>query len=196
MVVMPARVELDELYRLSTDEYHRLVEAGAFDEFPACELIDGLLVRKEMKTREHEDAIQFLLEWLMFGVDRAGFAVRVGAALTLASSEPEPDLMVVSRTAPRPYHPATAALAIEVSVSSLRRDLRRKAELYAEAAIGEYWVYDVGGRRVVVHRIPRDGGYAEVVELRAGSRIVGAPAGLPELAVDDLLRATGGVAGT
>jgi Uma2 family endonuclease len=102
---MSAQVELDELYRLSTDDYHRLIESGAFDEFPPCELIDGLLVRKDMKTREHEDAVAWLLEWLMFGVDRSRFQVRVGAALTLDGSEPEPDLMVIHRDAPRPYHP-------------------------------------------------------------------------------------------
>ena len=39
---MPApQVELDELYRMSTDEYHRLIDAGAFEDFPPCELIDG-----------------------------------------------------------------------------------------------------------------------------------------------------------
>jgi Uma2 family endonuclease len=188
---MSAQVELDELYRLSTDDYHRLIESGAFDEFPSCELIDGLLVRKDMKSPEHENAIAWLLRWVMFGVDPDHFEVRVGAALTLDGSEPEPDLMVISRTAPRPYHPSTATLAVEVSVSSLRRDLNRKAALYAQAGVEEYWVFDVGGRRVVVHRTPRAGTYSDVSELRAGGRITGAPAGLGELVVDELLRATG-----
>ncbi|MEY2513818.1 MAG: hypothetical protein QOJ89_1176, partial [bacterium] len=177
--------------RLSTDDYHRLIESSAFDEFPPCELIDGLLVRKDVKSPAHENAVAWLLEWLMFGVDRSRFQVRVGAALTLDGSEPEPDLMVIDRDAPRPYHPATATLAVEVSVSSLRRDLNRKAALYAQAGVREYWVFDVGGRRVVVHRSPRAGTYTDVSELRAGGRISGAPAGLGELAVDELLRATG-----
>ena len=69
----------------------------------------------------------------MLAVDRARYQVRVGSSLTLAESEPEPDLTVIEREAQRPYHPATAALAIEVSWSSLRRDLNRKAALYAEA---------------------------------------------------------------
>jgi len=188
---MSAQVELDELYRLSTDDYHRLIESGAFDEFPPCELIDGLLVRKDMKTREHENSIAWLLQWLMFGVDQDRFEVRVGAALTLDGSEPEPDLMVIDRDVPRPYHPASATLAVEVSVTSLRRDLNRKAALYAQAGVEQYWVFDVGGRRVVVHRSPRNGSYTDVVQLQAGGRITGAPAGLGELAVDELLRATG-----
>ena len=188
---MPApQVELDELYRMSIDQYHRLAEAGLAEDFPHCELIDGVLVRKDMKTAEHENAIAWLNEWLMLGVDRARFQVRVGSSLTLAESEPEPDLMVIARDASRPYHPGTAALAIEVSWSSLRRDLRRKAELYAEAGIDEYWVFDLHGRRVVVHRKPMTGRYGEIRDVRAGDRIVGVQAGLPDLAVDELLAAT------
>jgi Uma2 family endonuclease len=183
------QVELEELYRMSTEEYHRLIEAGAFDDFPPCELIDGVLVRKDMKAREHENAITWLNEWLMFGVDRTRFQVRVASSLTLAESEPEPDLSVIARDAPRPYHPSTAALAIEVSWSSLRRDLNRRATLYAEAGVDEYWVFDVHGRRLVMHRTPRDGGYADVREVHEGERIADTPAGLPELAVYELLAA-------
>ncbi len=189
---MSAHVELDELYRMSTDDYHRLIESGAFDEFPNCELIDGLLVLKDMKSPEHENAIAWLLQWAMLGADLEAFQVRASAALTLTGSEPEPDLMVIARDTPRPYHPGSAVLAVEVSISSLRRDLKRKAELYAEAGVGEYWVFDVAARRVVVHRAPHDGHYAKVLELRAGGRLADPPAGLPELCVDELLRATYG----
>ena len=187
---MSAQIALDELYRISTDDYHRLIESGAFEDFPSCELIDGLLVRKDMKSPEHENAIAWLARWLMFGVDQERFEVRIGAALTLEHSEPEPDLMVIARGAPRPYHPATAALAIEVSASSLRRDLGRKAAIYAQAGVSEYWVFDVGARRLVAHRSPADEGYAERVELHAGERVARPPAGLPEFVVDELLRAT------
>jgi Uma2 family endonuclease len=184
------QVELDELYRMSTEEYHRLIEAGAFEDLPSCELIDGVLVRKDMKSPEHENAIAWLMQWLMFAVDQALLQVRVGCSLTLAGSEPEPDLMVIARDAPRPYHPATAALAIEVSWSSLRRDLKRKAALYADAGVDEYRVFDVKARRLVAHRAPQGAGYGDVRELRGGERITGAPAGLPELVVDELLAAT------
>jgi Uma2 family endonuclease len=186
------QVELDELYRMSTDDYHRLIEAGAFEDFPNCELIDGVLVRKDMRSPEHENAVAWLNEWLMFGIDRVQFQVRVGSSLTLSGSEPEPDLTLIPRAAPRPYHPSTAALAIEVSWSALRRDLRRKAELYAEAGVQEYWVFDVKARRVVVHRAPRGGRYGDIREVHAGARIAGAPAGLSELVVDELLAATFG----
>jgi len=184
------QVELDELYRMSIDQYHRLSEAGLGEYFPHCELIDGVLVRKDMKTAEHENAIAWLMEWLVLAVDRARYQVRVGSSLTLAESEPEPDLTVIERNAARPYHPATAALAIEVSWSSLRRDLNRKAALYAEAGVAEYWVFDIHARRIVVHRAPGAGAYGDVRDVRSGDRIVGVQAGLPELDVQELFAAT------
>ena len=128
-----------------------------------------------MKSREHEDAVAWLLEWLMFGVDQSRFQVRVGAALTLDGSEPEPDLMVIAATRRGRITPSTAALAIEVSVASLRRDLNRKAALYAQAGVDEYWVFDVGGRRVVVHRIAARG------QLRRTCASCGRAAGSPAL---------------
>ena len=184
------QVELDELYRMSTDQYHRLAEAGLDDDFPQCELIDGVLVRKDVKSAEHENAITWFNEWLMFGIDRTRFQVRVGSPLTLAESEPEPDLTVIACDAQRPYHAATAALAIEVSWSSLRRDLNRKAALYAEAGVAEYWVFDLHARRIVVHRSPTAARYDDVREVRQEDRVTGVQAGLPDLDVDELFAAT------
>jgi len=45
IIASMSTVDADELHRLSTDEYHRLIEAGAFEDFPRIELIDGLLLR-------------------------------------------------------------------------------------------------------------------------------------------------------
>lgn len=182
-------LDIDQVHRLSTDEYHRLIEAGGFDEDARVELIDGLLANMSPKTREHENALAWLADWLTDSVDRRRYQVRIGSPLTLAGSEPEPDLIVVPHDAPRPYHPATATLVIEVSVSSLRRDLVRKPSLYAAAGVDEYWVLDLDGRRVVIHRDPQHDGYADVAEVHAGSEL--APAGLDvdAVALDELLRA-------
>ena len=52
---------------------------------------------------------------------------------------------------------------LEVSDSSLAFDLTTKAALYARAGIPEYWVLDVAGRRLIVHRQPANGKYGSVV---------------------------------
>ena len=63
-----------------------------------------------------------------------------------------PDLMVVAQRA-RDRHPATAALVVEVSITTLRHDTA-KARRYARAGVGEYWLVDVVRRSVTVHEAP------------------------------------------
>lgn len=185
---MSTELDLEQLHRLSPDDYHRIVEAGVFED-ARIELIDGLLATMSPRTREHGNAVEWLTRWLVRAVNHDRFSVRVQSGLTLARSEPEPDLAVIPNAAPRPYHPATAALVIEVSMSSLRRDLVQKPSIYAGAGVEEYWVVDLEGRRVVVYRDPRPGGYAEAVEVRAGGRVTPASVSVGSVAVEELLAA-------
>lgn len=182
-------LNVGQVHRFSTDEYHRLIEAGGFDEDARVELIDGLLADMSPKTREHENAIAWLARRLMVAIDPDRYELRVGGPLTLEGSEPEPDLTIIPHDAPRPYHPATAALVVEVSVSSLRDDLARKPSLYAAAGVDEYWVIDLDGSRAVIHRAPRGDGYAEVAEVHGGGELVAAALDVGAVALDDLLRA-------
>lgn len=184
-------IDISEVHRFSLDEYHQLIESGGFDDRTRVELIDGLIVEMSPKSPQHENVLAWLAERFWDAVDQARYQVRVAAALTLERSEPEPDLIVIDRDAPRPYHPATATLVIEVSVSSLRRDLIRKQELYARAQVPEYWVADVDGRRVVVHRQPREGAYEQVSEARAGDTLRSQALPAVELSVDELFAAAG-----
>lgn len=184
-----AEIELESLYRYSLEDYHRLIESGGFDEDTRVELIEGLLVEMRPKSPAHENALEWLTEWLVMGVDRDRYAVRVQSAVTLDASEPEPDVAVVPRDVARPYHPATAALIIEVAVSSLRHDLRVKPPLYARAGIPDYWVLDLDGRRVVAHTQPGADGYGVVTVVPAGEPVMPTTPGLPTLEVDAVLAA-------
>jgi Uma2 family endonuclease len=177
-----------QVHRFTLDEYHRLAEAGG-GEGLRVELIEGLIVDLGVKTREHENAIGWLAEWLLLAVDRKRFEVRVCGALTLERSEPEPDLMAIDRDAPRPYHPSTATLVIEVAVSSHDRDLRQKPIVYARAGIEEYWVIDLDARRAIVHRRPVGDRYEQVLTVAADSSIEAVALALPALALAELLAA-------
>ena len=90
---------------------------------------------------------------------------------------------------PRPYYPATAALVIEVSRSSLRRDVLTKPAIYASAGVNEYWVIDMDGGSVLVHRDPSSGGYRSAVELGRGDVIDGSVVGIGEIPVADVVSA-------
>lgn len=190
---MSAAPDLAHLHRLSLDEYHRLIDSGGLSEDTRVELIDGLLVDMSPKSPEHERLVEWVAAWLFAHVDLERFRVRPGGPLTLtaAGSEPEPDFAVVPRGVEEPYHPATAALVVEIAVSSRRLDLGRKAALYAQAGVGEYWVIDVERGRVVAHRDPHGDGWAHVQALGAGAQLRSAALALPELDVAELLRAAG-----
>jgi Uma2 family endonuclease len=180
---------LAQLHRFSLEEYHRLIESGGFDEDMRVELIEGVIADMSPRTREHDNAIRWLSRWLMFALDPERYEIGVQTALTLGRSEPEPDLTVVPADAPRPYHPGTAALVIEVAVSSQDRDLRQKPLIYADAGVPEYWVVDVDASRIVVHRNPRDAGYGTVVEVPATGTIQAQALDLPPLSAAELFKA-------
>lgn len=176
---------VEALHRISPDEYRRLIASGVFDEDARIELIDGLLVDMSPKTRAHENAIAWLNRHLVLNVDPERYEVRVAAPLTIGTSEPEPDLAVIPRTAPRPHHPATAALVVEVVVSSSTRDLIDKPPIYARAEIPTYWAVDLGARRAVAHSALQGGRYSKLDVVRADGELHEAELGLrislPEL---------------
>jgi Uma2 family endonuclease len=109
-------------------------------------------------------------EWL---AQTFGFRlVNQEAAIDVAPEDnptnaPQPDLIVLTREAthfrsanPRPED---LRLVVEIADSSLNFDLTTKAALYARAGIAEYWVLDVAGRRLLVHREAKAGGYASII---------------------------------
>ncbi len=66
--------------------------------------------------------------------------------------------------------PATAQLVVEVAESSHARD-RDKARAYAAADVPEYWIVDLPGRTVHVHRHPLAGAYQEHEAFADGDEI-------------------------
>jgi Uma2 family endonuclease len=80
-----------------------------------------------------------------------GYSVWKEDPLTLADSEPEPDITVTPghEGSFRAAHPATAELAVEVSAFSPALD-RENASLYAEAGVKKYWIVLAQQRQVEV----------------------------------------------
>ena len=84
------------------------------------------------------------------------------------TNRPEPDLIVLReierRTGAKYPPPEDILLGIEVADSTPGTDRSIKADLYARAGIPDYWVLDVNGRRMIVHREPLNGKYASIVQ--------------------------------
>ncbi len=183
----PPLVELSDLHRITSEEYHRLIELGAFEEWPRVELIEGLLCDMSARGRWHELVVEHLIWRLAKSLDDERYRLRAVAALSLGRSEPEPDLAVVRRETAEPYHPGSAALVIEVAASSHRRDLLIKPRIYARAGVEEYWVVDVKNGLVIVHRDPSPNGYGSRVELDRGGVLDGSVVDIGELPVAEIL---------
>jgi hypothetical protein len=120
-------------------EYDRLVELGVFQSGERLELVDGLLVVREIQSPGHATAIQRVEDALgrAFG---EGSNVRTQLPIALDDdSEPEPDVAVVPGHY-RDYaeaHPSRPARLVEVAQSSLSLDRAEKASLYARAGVPE-----------------------------------------------------------
>ena len=142
--------------RFSVDQYPRMIASGAFTEDDRLELIEGWVVQQMAKGPGHEYAVGQGEELLRARVP-AGWHVRNQAPITLASSEPEPDLTVVrgDRGGYRQRHPVASevALVVEVSDTSLDTD-RIKGKTYGSAGIAEYWIINLVDRRIEVYARP------------------------------------------
>jgi Uma2 family endonuclease len=156
--------------RWTRAECERAEAAGVFDQ-QHLELIEGELIDKRMsKNRPHVDAAAMLIGWLIqvFG---ARF-VNAEAPIDVApednpTNQPVPDLIVLKGefTGFRggTPQPRDLDLVVEIADTSLPFDLTVKSALFARAGISEYWVLDVTGRRLLVHRSPDDGQYRSVI---------------------------------
>ncbi len=150
--------------------YHQAGDLGKQGE--DVELLEGILVIKMSKSPMHESLVWFLFQVL----ERCfppGMWVLKEAPLTFLRSEPEPDLAVVrgSRQDLRSGHPTIAELVIEVAVSTLALD-RRKAAIYAEAGVREYWIVFPQQRCIEVHSEPRSEGYSRQMTVTDPERLV------------------------
>ena len=147
-------------------QYHQFPEFN--ENGRRTELIRGVVIEKMTKSPLHASIAKLLYDRLHATVP-AGWSVRQDQPLTLRDSEPEPDIAIVRGTVQdyRTSHPTTAALVIEIAISSVNLD-REKAALYAAAGVEEYWIVLPAERRVEVHRQPQAHGYADssVVEGR------------------------------
>ncbi|MFN7920051.1 MAG: Uma2 family endonuclease [Bryobacteraceae bacterium] len=134
-----------------------MIESGTLDEDSGVELLEGWLVPTVPKNPAHT----FVL-WAVQGrfseLLRNGYYIRAQEPITLADSEPEPDLVVARGTGPdyetRHPGPADVGVVVEVSGATLDRDRGIKKRIYARAGIAQYWLFDLSNRKLLVWTRP------------------------------------------
>lgn len=183
-----------ERLKWTCEKFESVGESGAFDGLNVI-LVDGEILTMPIASPAHDRAISIILLVLLRSFGDAYFP-RVQSGLPLwGNTNLVPDLAFVAGS-PKDFvgHPTSASLIVEVAVSSLSFDLGEKANLYAKAGIGDYWVIDVEALQLHVHRgpiansaAPHGFCYSSVQVLNPADRI--APLAAPEssILVGDLL---------
>jgi len=145
------------IYRLSVEKYQAMATAGILDDGEPVELLEGLLVQKMTKNPPHSVATQLLQEALR-PILPVGWRVSSQEPISLADSEPEPDLVIVFGGIRQylDHHPGPndIAMVVEVADATLRQDRHSRKRIYARAGIAVYWIVNLVENRIEVYTDP------------------------------------------
>jgi Uma2 family endonuclease len=147
----------EPIWRLTVQQYHEMIRAGILTDDDPVELLDGWLVPKMPKNPAHRVVTRKLRKSLE-GLLPQSYYVDSQEPVTLATSEPEPDVVVV-RGSDGQYmnrHPGASDLALlaEIADTTLARDRGPKKQLYAAAGIPVYWIVNLVESQVEVYTNP------------------------------------------
>lgn len=165
----PATDEGPQPYRLTVDQFERMIAAGILGEDDHVELLGGLLAEKMTKHAPHDFSVGRLAKLLeaYLGPDlmvREEKVVRFGQAW-----RPDPDIAVVRGPDDRYRRVQPSGkevlLLIEIAESSYATDRGVKWHGYAAAGVPIYWIVDLDRRVVEVHCAP--GGRGKTARYRA-----------------------------
>jgi len=181
------------LYRLTVDQYERMVGDGTIAEDDRVELLDGILVKRMPKGPRHEVGV-WLVRRRVEGLLPVGWHLRVEASVRIPDyDEPQPDIAVVRGhgTDYLRHHPGPGdfGLIVEVADTSLHRDRGEKLENYGRSGIPANWIVNLVDDQLEVYSGPINGvypppvilGLQESVDLVLDGQVVA------RIAVSDLL---------
>jgi Uma2 family endonuclease len=148
------------LHRFTVKQYQRMIETGVLTEDDRVELLEGWIVDKMLHNPPHDGTINRINRRLMRLLPDE-WLLRVQSAITLARSEPEPDLAIV-RGPEEIYFtrhpvPRDIALLIEVADATLLPDREYKGRIYAQGRIPEYWIVNLVESKMEIYTQPKAG---------------------------------------
>ena len=154
-------------YRLSADDYLRMVDAEIIPPERRVGLWEGRLYEKMAKKMPHTSTGS-MVAWALMRALPAGWCLWIeGPVLVNDFTAPLPDFTVV-RGHPNDYSRRGAfpkaheiGLVVEVAESSLRKNLTESLQVYARANLAVYWVVNLVANRVEVYSDPKAAGEGE-----------------------------------
>jgi Uma2 family endonuclease len=152
-----------ERRRFTVAEFARLAGTGCLRPDERLELVDGEVVQMSPIGERHAACVDFLTQRLS-GVAAGRAIVRVQGPLAIPTdSELYPDVALLRPRDDfyRSHKPAgeDTLLVVEVSDTTLAYDRDVKAPICGKGGVPEFWLVDLGGRRVEIYCEPSASGY-------------------------------------
>ncbi|NOK70990.1 MAG: Uma2 family endonuclease [Chloroflexi bacterium AL-N10] len=158
------------IFKWSLLDWHRLVDSGILAD-KAVELLAGEIIEMSPEGIDHSYTNHTVVEYLRELLNTTA-VVRQALPVTLNNSEPQPDIAVVRLPATMyaTHHPFAEDIywLIEISKTTLGKDLNEKQSIYASNGIPEYWVIDLVEKKVWVFTQPEGDRYCNLVALTTG----------------------------
>lgn len=157
-------------HRFSIEEFERL-----YQDVQNIELLEGEIYQMSPIGPKHTFHVGGLNALLVVKFGARGLVLPQSALKLSESSEPQPDLLLVSlpkeRYLERLPEPADVLLLIEVSDSTLKYDREQKLPVYAEAGIPEYWIRNLLDDTLEVYQEPIGRNYRSRTLYRTGEPV-------------------------
>ncbi|WP_394849693.1 Uma2 family endonuclease [Pendulispora brunnea] len=174
--------DLDSVVRpLYREEFEKLMQKerpgrAERGEDYRVELLSGVLIEMGDASERHHTVVERVCDRLDAAIPEAASWCSYGHVPLTVDSMPLVDIKIVLPPDPQIEQDNPLAL-IEVADASLDKDRHIKAVLYAAAGVREYWIVDLQGEAIEVHRRPWANRYPEfrrytdVVRYERGDRI-------------------------
>lgn len=164
-----------ERKKFTSDEVHRMMEAGILPEESGWELINGEIIHRMTIGSKHAGTVIKLSKLLERSVGNEVLISTQNPIQISQRNEPEPDITVLKMrddfyTESHPT-PQDVLILIEVSVSTLEFDRETKRKIYAGAGIVEFWLVNLENNTVEVYTNPKGGNYFEMKIYECGDTI-------------------------
>jgi Uma2 family endonuclease len=161
-----------KLREFTVAEYHRLAEIGVLRPEERVELLDGAIVEMSPIGSRHWARHSRIVEYLISTLGKRALIAGQSSLPLGDRDEPQPDIALLAPRQYEPPHlppsPAEIYALVELSDTSLRKDLGTKVHVYARHSIADYLVVDLAADALLHHHDPHKLGYRFCNRLAAG----------------------------
>jgi len=167
-------VQMEKAYRFTVEEYKKILETGIFDD-ERVELLNGVITDMESVSQAHFGMIIFLNRLLVFHcMDK--YCCSPQSPIKFGDyGAPMPDFAIAKFRKDRymgaSMKPEDILFIIEVADSSLKRDRKVKAPIYAASNVPEYWIVNLQDYQIEVFKQPRNTDYQVKTIAKAGETV-------------------------